>query len=161
MHNTTENKNYLSLIIWITALIVIGSIIGSSTKPDMSQWYSTLNRSELTPPNYVFPIVWTILYGVIGSCGWLIWRSTPFSQLRIIKGLYIMQLISNWSWTPLFFRYHLTGLSLLAVICMDILVGLIIWLSYRKIRSVSLLMMPYLLWILCASYLNMYIWWYN
>lgn len=156
-----ENKSHLSLIIWIVLLIAIGGIIGSFTKPEISTWYSTLNRSPLTPPNYVFPIAWTILYGIIGACGWLIWRASAFPKLSIIKTLYVAQLILNWSWTPLFFHYHLTGLSLVVLIAMDILVCALICLAYQKMRAVSLLMIPYLSWILFASYLNFYIWHYN
>jgi tryptophan-rich sensory protein len=156
-----KNKNYLSLIIWIALLIAIGSIIGSLTKAEISSWYNSLNRSSLTPPNYVFPFAWTILYGAIGACGWLIWRTSSFPKLKALKILYVIQLVLNWSWTPLFFHYHLTGLSLIILGVMDILVGMIIWLYYPKIRPVSLLMIPYLLWILLASYLNFYIWWYN
>lgn len=143
------------------ALIAIGGLIGSLTKPEISTWYSTLNRAPLTPPNYVFPVVWTILYGMIGACGSLIWYKPSFQNLSVIKTLYIIQLILNWSWTPLFFCYHLTGFSLIVLGAMDILVGMIIWLAYPKVKSVSLLMVPYLLWILFASYLNFYIWWYN
>ena len=62
---------------------------------------------------------------------------------------------------PLFFDYHLTELSLVVLIAMDMLVVTIIWLAYKKMRVVSLLMTPYLLWILFASYLNFYIWQYN
>jgi len=156
-----RNKKHISLIIWILVLIAIGSIIGSLTKPEISTWYSTLNRSTLTPPNYIFPVAWTILYGAIGACGWLIWRQASFPEIRMIKTLYVTQLILNWSWTPLFFCYHLTGLSLVVLGAMDILVGMIIWLAYPKIRAVSMLMLPYLLWILFASYLNFYIWHYN
>ena len=156
-----ENKSHLSLIIWIVGLIAIGSVIGALTKPEISTWYSALHRSTLTPPNYVFPIAWTILYGIIGACGWLIWRPQAFPKLSIIKALYVTQLILNWSWTPLFFHYHLTGLSLIVLGAMDILVGMLIWLAYRKTRAVSLLMIPYLSWILFATYLNFYIWQYN
>lgn len=156
-----QNKNYLSLIIWIVVLIAIGGAIGSLTKPEISTWYSTLHRSTLTPPNYVFPIAWTILYGIIGACGWLIWSKSQFPKLSVIKILYVTQLILNWSWTPLFFHYHLTGFSLVILGAMDILVGALIFLAYPKIRAVSLLMLPYLLWILFASYLNFYIWWCN
>jgi tryptophan-rich sensory protein len=109
----------------------------------------------------VFPVAWTILYGIIGACGWLIWRKSQFPRLSVIKTLYVTQLILNWSWTPLFFHCHLTGLSLIVLIAMDILVGTITWLAYQKMRAVSLLMIPYLSWILFATYLNFYIWWYN
>ncbi len=156
-----ENKNHLSLIIWIVALIAIGGVIGSLTKPEISTWYSTLNRSSITPPNYVFPVAWTILYGIIGACGWLILGEPSFPKLNTLKTLYVVQLILNWSWTPLFFHYHLTGLSLIILVFMDMLVGTLIWITYPKIRSVSLLMIPYLFWILFASYLNFYIWGHN
>jgi len=156
-----ENKNHLSLIIWILTLIAIGGVIGSFAKPEISTWYSTLHRSTLTPPNYIFPIAWTILYGIIGACGWLIWRASSFPKLKALKTLYVIQLILNWSWTPFFFRYHLTGLSLLILGAMDILVATLILLAYSKIRSLSLLMTPYLFWILFASYLNFHIWWCN
>jgi benzodiazapine receptor len=154
-------SNRISLLIWIITIIAIGSVIGSLTKPEISTWYSTLNRSPLTPPNYVFPIAWTILYGIIGACGWLIWRPQPFPKLGVIKTLYVTQLILNWSWTPLFFGFHLTGFSLVVLIAMDILVFALICLAYQKIRAVSLLMLPYLFWILFATYLNFYIWQYN
>lgn len=156
-----KNGNYFSLIIWITVLIAIGSTIGSLTRTEISTWYSGLKRSPLTPPNYVFPIAWSILYALIGCCGWLIWSTKTFCTLRLIKSIYVLQLILNWSWTPLFFCYHLTGLSLLVLSCMIFLIGMIIWLTYPKIKTVSLLMIPYLLWILFASYLNFYIWQHN
>jgi translocator protein len=156
-----ENKSHLYLIIWIVALIAIGGVIGSLTKPEISTWYSTLHRSTLTPPNYVFPVAWTILYGIIGACGWSIWGSQAFPKLSIIKTLYVTQLILNWSWTPLFFHYHLIGLSLVVLVAMDILVCALIFLAYRRMRAVSLLMIPYLSWILFATYLNFYIWQYN
>jgi tryptophan-rich sensory protein len=156
-----QNKNYLSLIVWIVALIAIGGVIGSLSKPEISSWYSAISRSTLTPPNYVFSVAWTILYGIIGSCGWLIWRSQAFPKLSIIKTLYALQLILNWSWTPLFFGFHLTGLSLVVLGAMDILVFALICLACQKMRSVSLLMIPYLSWILFATYLNFYILWCN
>ena len=156
-----KNKNYFYLTIWIVALIAIGGAIGSLTKPEISSWYSNLNRSNLTPPNYVFPVAWTILYGIIGTCGWLIWHRQSFSKLTAIKNLYVTQLILNWSWTPLFFHYHLKGLSLVALVAMDILVGTIIWLAYKKTKAASLLMIPYLSWITFATYLNFYIWRHN
>jgi tryptophan-rich sensory protein len=156
-----QNKKYFSLIIWIVVLIAIGGVIGSLTKPEISTWYSTLNRSPLTPPNYVFPIAWTILHGIIGACGWLIWRESSFPRLSIIKTLYVTQLILNWSWTPLFFGFHFTGLSLVVLGTMDILVFALICLAYRKMKAISLLMIPYLSWILFATYLNLYIWQHN
>jgi benzodiazapine receptor len=151
----------LSLLIWIVALIVIGGIMGSLTKADISAWYNTLNRAPLTPPNEIFPVAWTILYGMMGVCGWLIWRESSLSKMNIFKVLYVAQLILNWSWTPLFFSCHFIGASLLVLVSMDILASMLILIAYPKIRIMSLLMLPYLFWILFATYLNFYMWWYN
>ena len=89
------------------------------------------------------------------------WRAPPFPHLRVIKSLYLIQLTLNWSWTPLFFCYHLMGISLLVLVLMDILVGAIVWLTYRKVPPVSFLLVPYLVWILFATYLNFYIGWHH
>ncbi len=156
-----KNKTFLSLIIWIIGLIAIGAIIGSLTKPEITTWYSTLNRSSLTPPNYVFPIVWTILYSMIGACGWLIWNTQACAQLTVIKIVYATQLILNWSWPFSFFVYHSTGLALIILGTMNILVGALIILTHQEMKAVSLMMIPYLSWIAFASYLNFYIWFYN
>lgn len=156
-----NNKNYISLFIWVVGLLLIGSLMGVLTRGEINTWYSTLNRSSLTPPNYVFPVAWTTLYTMIATCGWIIWRQQSFTKLTLIKNLFMIQLILNWSWTPLFFRYHLTGLSFMCILVMDVAVAIIIYLSYSKIRLASLLMTPYLIWILFATYLNFYIWQYN
>lgn len=155
------NRNYISLAIWIILLISIGFTIGSLTKIEVNTWYETLIRSPLTPINYIFPVAWTILYIMIAICGWIIWRASSFPKLLSIKSLYIIQLILNWSWTPLFFHYHLAVYSLICLLIMDIIVATIIYLGRIRLKSVSLLMIPYLLWILFATYLNFYIWHYN
>ena len=153
----TKNKDYISLALWIMSLIAIGSIIGYLTKGSISGWYGTLNRSPLTPPNYVFSIVWSILYAMIATSGWLIWNSKNFPQLELIKKLYIFQLILNWSWMPLFFGYQLINIALMCLSALTILVALLIAQTYKKITTASLLLVPYLLWLLFATYLNFYI----
>jgi benzodiazapine receptor len=157
----TQNKKYISLLLWILGLTAIGSTIGSLTKAEISHWYSLLKLSPLTPPNYVFPIVWTILYIMIGVCGHLIWENTQIQESKLLKILYLAQLVLNWAWTPIFFTLHLTGFSLSCVLVLSIVVFMIIYFSFRRIKLVSLLMVPYMLWSLFATYLNFYIWWFN
>ena len=149
-----KNK-YISLFLWIVGLIIIGNVIGYATKPDTSNWYNMLSRSALTPPNYVFPLVWGLLYTAIGICGWIIWHSGP---LKHIKFLYIAQLLFNWSWTPLFFSHHLIGCALIILICMDFLVAGILYKTHKTLKGVFFLMLPYAWWLLFATYLNFYIW---
>lgn len=150
------NKKYLFLIAWIASLNGIGTIIGSLTSVDIKTWYIHLNRSMLTPPNYVFPLAWTVFYSTLGVCGWLIWSKEYFARLSMIKSLYIFHMLLNWSWTPLFFSYHFTGIALLVLILMDFSIGALICLTYYNIKLASLLIMPYLCWLLFASYLNFF-----
>ena len=149
-----NTKKYLSLVTWIVALIAISSLIGAATKPEISAWYISIKRSPLTPPSYVFSVVWTILYALIATCGWLIWRNTDSK----LKALYSAQLVLNWSWMPCFFSLHLIGAALVILALTDIVVGAIIWCTYRTIPKATLLMTPYFLWILFATYLNFFIW---
>jgi len=157
----TEKKNYVLLIIWVILLMLIGSGIGFLTKPSVDTWYLTLNRSSLTPPSYVFGTAWSILYAMIAISGWFIWESKSFSQLKLIKILYVLQLVLNWSWTPLFFSYHYTSLALFCIALILVLTIAIIIKAYKQLIQVSFLLLPYITWLLFAGYLNFYIWQYN
>ena len=156
-----KDKNYVQLMIWIFTLMFVGSLIGRFTRSSTDTWYLTLNRSPLTPPDYVFGIAWSILYAMIAVSGWLIWGEKSYPNIELIKSLYISQLILNWMWIPLFFRYHFTGLALICLTMIITLVTILIFQAYRYLPSASLLLVPYLLWLLLAAHLNFYIWRYN
>lgn len=156
--NIAMLNKYVSLCLWIIMLISIGTIIGISTQTEVSSWYVHINRSPLTPPGFVFSIAWTFLYGMIGACGWMIWRAHSFHQLPQIKILFIFQLLFNWAWTPLFFKMHFIGIALLCLNLIIIMVMAIIYQCFRPLKKVSLFLLPYLMWLLFASYLNFYIW---
>lgn len=156
-----KSKKYFYLLLWIALLLLVGSFLGMLTKTNIDSWYLTLNRSPLSPPNYLFSIVWSILYIAIATSGWIIWNSGSFTGLRLIKTLYIIQLALNWAWTPLFFNFHQIGAALVCLLLIIItVIGLIIY-SYKKINVAALLLLPYLLWLLFAAYLNFYIWQFN
>lgn len=156
-----QPKNFIALIAWIMLLILVSSGFGLLTKSSVDTWYLTLNRSPLTPPNYLFGIVWTILYTMIATTGWLIWQLKKVSGLAAIKTMYIIQLLLNWSWTPLFFYYHLTGSALVCLSTIIILVAVIVARLFKKSSLAALLLVPYLLWLILAAHLNFYIWAYN
>lgn len=151
------NARYVKLMLWVVALVVIGAVIGSLTKGEVNTWYRSLNVSPLTPPDYVFGVVWSILYAVIAASGWLIWEEKSHQ----LKYMYSLQLISNWCWMPLFFGCHLIGAALLCLAVTLFLVAALIIKSYERLQVVSLLLMPYLLWLLFAGYLNFYTWLHN
>ena len=154
------NKNYIYLTIWILSFILIGAIIGSITKSGVNNWYLTINKSPLTPPNYLFGVVWSLLYTMIAISGWAIWHS-KYKKIQGLKTLYIVQLIFNWAWSPIFFTYHLTGFALIWIFLIIGIVFFIILKTYKKLKLVSLLFIPYFLWLSFAAYLNFYVWKYN
>ena len=155
-------KDYISLVIWIASFLLMGSFIGSLTQNGVNSWYSTLNRSPLTPPNYLFGVVWSILYAMIAISGWIIWRSKAhLSELKRIKGLYISQLILNWSWSPIFFTYQLPDIALICLCLIVTLVSLLVYKTRKHLKTVCILLTPYLLWLLFATHLNFYIWQHN
>lgn len=151
-------KRLVQLAMWIGALMIVGWLIGGITKAELTTWYAEINRSPLTPPNYVFPLAWTILYILIAISGWIIWSQTDVANIKLMKGLFIMQLLLNWSWTPIFFKFHMVGVALVVIAAIGVLVATIIYLAHFRIKWVSWLLMPYLLWIIFAGHLTYFIW---
>ena len=119
------------------------------------EWYRTLNRSSLTPPNWTFGVVWPILYGMIIVSGFTYFTSERVTTLGII--LYLTQWILNLSWSPLFFGQKQLCISLGVIIGLVSTVLLTMY-EFQKSSAISAyLLVPYLLWISFASYLNAYI----
>ena len=124
-------------------------------------WYETLNKSSLTPPSYVFGIVWPILYVMIIASG-VVFVSQPNNEyLALGTALYILQWILNLAWSPLFFRYRQISVSLLVILILVIVVSGTVYVFGTQNIIASVLLVPYLVWISFASYLNGYIWYYN
>lgn len=122
----------------------------------VKNWYPYLNKSNLTPPDAVFPIAWTLLYIMMGLSIGLILISDSSIKARL-KGLFILQLVLNFTWCMVFFRMQN---PLGGMICILMLVGVILWYTitaWSVRRSSALLFIPYFLWVCFASYLNWYI----
>ncbi|KTD58122.1 tryptophan-rich sensory protein [Legionella sainthelensi] len=153
-----SKKIGIKLIIWILTFELIGFVLGLLTQANIPSWYEGLHKSILTPPGWVFSIVWIILYVFLAIIGFILWQSRCQPQIKMLFNLYLLQLIMNWMWTPLFFQLHWMGFSFLWIL---IMIGLnaIIILKIKNIeRGIALLLIPYFLWIIFASYLNGMIW---
>lgn len=120
----------------------------------IAEWYPTLTKPALTPPNIVFPIAWSVLYLCMGlSLGRLIVRR----QHKGIIRLWVLQLIANFLWSILFFTLRNPLAGFIDIVLLNILVGLYIFAASRRDRAAAWLFVPYLLWTLFAAYLNGYI----
>lgn len=152
-------KSALSLFLWIAGLLVIGFIQGRITQSSLDTWYIDLIRSPLTPESYVFRIVWTILYILIGISGWKIWQQNIESrEVSRVKIFFLTNVILNFLWTPIFFYYHLTGGAAIIILLMILTLIPILFYAYQRQFIILLCLTPYLLWIILALHLNLFIW---
>ncbi|HIT49903.1 MAG TPA: tryptophan-rich sensory protein [Candidatus Pelethenecus faecipullorum] len=137
--------------------IIVGGIVGLIISDSID--YDTLTKPFLSPPSLLFPIMWTVLYFLMGiSYGILKIRHLDDTKIKII---YYLQLFVNAFWSIFFFSLKWRLFSFIWILLLDFLVGWMIVLFYRKNKTASLLQLPYLFWILFASYLNLAIYLLN
>lgn len=133
--------------------IVLGGVIGFIISGYMD--YDTLNKSVLSPPGIVFPIVWTILYFLMGiSYATIIIYSNVDEKTNKI---YFSQLIINLLWSIIFFVFKNKFLAFLWIILLLILIIIMIKRFYEKNKFAGIIQIPYLLWTVFATYLNLFI----
>ncbi|WP_231865854.1 TspO/MBR family protein [Legionella fallonii] len=156
-----SKNGWIKLTIWIVAFEAIGFFLGLLTQANILSWYDGLNKSMLTPPGWVFSIVWSILYVLLAVVGWALWRQRENIEIRPALYFYTSQLLMNWAWTPLFFQLHWIGFSLIWILILTSLTFLTIYSIKNKNNEISLLLLPYFIWLLFATYLNYAIWLLN
>lgn len=141
--------------------LAVGGLSGWLSMNSM-ETYQALVQPPLAPPPWVFPVAWTILYVLMGIASVLVWQSdAPEAQKKRALTLYAAQLAANFVWPLLFFRAGLFGVALVWLILLLALVAAT-FLAFREIsKAAGLLLVPYLLWLLFAGYLNAAIWMLN
>jgi len=127
-----------------------------------SAWYKSLRQSPLTPPNWVFPIAWTILYALIIASGVVFLSSPAFNTISAgVRSAgffyYCGAWVFNLSWSPLFFTLQRPDLSFVVILGMLAFIVLTIRAFYSVSRLAAYLLVPYMLWVSFATYLNGYI----
>ncbi len=146
-----KQENRSTLIISILIPLAVGSL--SALLSGTMSTYSTLNKPALSPPSILFPIVWTILYILMGISSYMIYISNSPDAPKALK-TYALQLFFNFCWSIIFFRFSLYLLSFLWLIIMIILIYIMIKQFYKISPTAAYLQIPYLLWCIFAAYLN-------
>ena len=123
----------------------------------MKEWYNSLKKSKITPPNYVFPIVWSILYTLMGIAFYMIYMNKKCVGFCIPLIIFLIQLFFNLIWTTLFFKYRLFKLALLDTGLIIIFTIITIKYFYNISKNAAYLLIPYICWLSLAFYLNLYI----
>ena len=145
-------------IIKLFIIIVITLTTSFLSMSKIDTWYVNLKKSSLTPPGYMFSIFWIMLYILMSISVWIILASLQKDkQFSLPIILFIIQLILNFLWSPLFFKYHLIYESLFLLFVIWIIVLIIIYLFYSINKNASKLLIPYIIWLSFALYLNFYI----
>lgn len=141
----------------ILFILIVAGVAYSGAHFQPGEWYAHLEKPSWTPPNWIFPPVWGVLYLMIAVAGWYIFSLDG----RTLKTLWILQLFLNGLWSWLFFGLHQMGLALLDILAMFTCIGSILALSYKASTPVFWLMSPYLAWVGYASTLNAAIYFLN
>lgn len=150
----------VSLVVSL-AIVFVGGFSGSLiTRKNIPTWYKTIRKPRLNPPNFVFPVVWTLLYIMMGISAWRVFLAEG-KQWSPALTVYAVQLVLNWLWTPLFFGMHRLGLAAVEIIALLISIYACIFLFYPIDIVAAILFIPYAAWVSFASYLNISIWLLN
>ena len=147
--------------VWILLTEAVGALSGWLTREATQIYQETIVQPPLSPPSLVFPIVWAILFALMGVSAARIWLH-PASKNRS-KGLllYGIQLAFNFVWSFLFFQFQLFGFALLWLVLLWLLI-LTMVLTFRRVDPLAAqLQIPYLLWAAFAGYLNAEVWLLN
>lgn len=151
-------KHWPSLLFFFALIALVQTVGNIITMPNIQPWYNSLNHPFWRPPNWVFGPVWTALYIVLAYVGWRLWISATGSIGQKLQQpailFYFIQLILNFIWSPLFFGFHYTGLALIDLFLIILFTILLMRQTSRIDRSLTVLLVPYLLWLLFASSLN-------
>lgn len=151
------------ILLFVSLLIplAVGSIAALITRDGMNT-YQMMRMPFLAPPAWLFPIVWTILYILMGlSSYWIMGAEAPQKEKEKAILLYEYQLAVNFLWPTFFFSFEWYLFSFLWLVLLWILVLLMI-LSFWKIdKRAAIINLPYLLWLTFAAYLNLAVWWLN
>jgi translocator protein len=148
-------KLILSIII-CQAAGVIGSVFTSSS---VSNWYPTLVKPNFTPPGWVIGLVWIVLFTLMGVSLFLVWQEgLNLPEIRKAVYIFLAQLLVNvlWSWAFFGMKSPLAGLGVIAVLWILILLTIVKF--WPISREAALLLVPYILWVSFAGFLNFTIW---
>ncbi len=152
----------LRLALCLATCLAIGFVGSYVTAPAIQSWYMQLIKPPGTPPNWIFPVVWTTLYVLMAFAWWLLWdKSNESTARRTAISFFLVQLVLNASWSQVFFRAKAVGAGLLIIVAMVFATTATIVVAWRMNRLAAVLLLPYLAWICYATYLNGGIWWLN
>lgn len=149
-----KKETKIDFFLWIVATELVGLASGWLAG-NIGAIYQELKKPPFSPPNWIFPVMWGILYAMMAISAYLIQNANaPRQKKNHALILYALQLLVNFSWSIIFFRFQLRGVAMGVIFLLVILV-IAMMIMFRGIRKSAVYWnIPYLLWLLFASYLN-------
>jgi benzodiazapine receptor len=145
----------VGLIGWIV-LTFLTPVAGFQARPDA--WYSRLNKPSWNPPSWIFGPVWTILYLLMAIAAWTVWTHGGWHRQSVPLAFYIVQLLLNAIWTPLFFGAHRPALAFIDIVLMWFAI-LVTAIAFTHVTIFAgCLLIPYIVWVSFATVLNFTLW---
>jgi translocator protein len=152
---TAGLKSIFGLAGWLV-LCFGAAAAGAQFMP--GEWYAGLKKPAWNPPSWIFGPVWSALYTMMAVAAWLVWKRGGFKAMRLPLGLFLLQLLFNALWSPLFFGLHNPALGFADIS--------LLWLAlvgtaaafYRAHAAAGLLLVPYVAWVTFAAALNLTLW---
>jgi benzodiazapine receptor len=156
-----SRPNWLVLAAFIAAALatgVLNTVVSPRVSPAANHWYEMLAKPAWAPPRNWFGPVWIVLYVLMGTSAWLIWRERYHRGRSAALAAYAMQLLLNTAWAPLFFGARNIGAGLFVIVALWLSIAWTIR-EFSAIRAAAAWMLaPYLIWVGFASALNLTVW---
>lgn len=156
-----KKRNWKAYAFWILLTEAVGGLSGWLTRDGMELYQTAIRQPPLSPPGIVFPIVWGILFALMGIGAALVYLSPGSGSRSRALRVYFIQLAFNFCWSLIFFNLQN---FLLALAWLLVLWALILWMirAFSRVsRGAARLQVPYLLWVTFAAYLNLGVWLLN
>lgn len=144
-----------SLLVFLI-LTLAATLVASQFLPDT--WYATLQKPAFSPPNWVFPPVWAMLYVLMAIAAWRVWKR---ENRAVAIVLWVVQLLFNAAWMWLFFGLHRPDMALADIVILLILIVALTFAFWRRDRWAGVLLLPYVAWVAFAAVLNLALWQLN
>jgi tryptophan-rich sensory protein len=142
-------------IIFIAMCEAVGIIGSFATASSVTTWYSMLTKPFLNPPSWVFGPVWTMLYALMGIAAYMVWKKgIERSDVRRALTVFVIQLLLNALWSPLFFGARNLTAAFVDIVLMWIAIIATIIVFKKISKPAAWLLLPYILWVSFAAYLN-------
>jgi tryptophan-rich sensory protein len=152
----TTNE-WLMLLLFLAVCLAVGGLGSIPTAKSVRDWYPTLRKPRGTPPSRVFGPVWTMLYVLMAMSAWLVWRDYGWGA-RAALLIFCAQLALNLAWSGIFFGGRQIGFALFEIVVLWLAIVFNVFIFYRLNAVAAYLLIPYLLWVTFATYLNAGIW---